>query len=779
MTRGWRLPAGSTVLVIGSGPIVIGQACEFDYSGTQACKALRALGYRVVLMNSNPATIMTDEGLADATYVEPLTLEVARQVIEREKPDALLPTVGGQVALNLSLELADAGVLAEHGVRLIGADPTAIRLAEDRQQFRDAMVGIGVKVAVSGTATTLDEAEALLDLVGLPAIIRPSFTLGGAGGGIAWNLDEFRGIVSDGLRMSPVSQVLVERSLLGWKEFELEVMRDLADNVIVICSIENFDPMGIHTGDSITVAPAVTLTDREYQHLRDLAQRIIRRVGVETGGSNIQFAINPDDGEVVVIELNPRVSRSSALASKATGFPIAKIAAQLAVGLTLDEIKNDITRVTPACFEPALDYVIVKIPRWNFDKFQGTDRKLGTAMRSVGEVMGIGRTFGEACFKAIESLEGGFPDFGGEPDDRIRETIATPTPDRLSAILEALRRGWEVAEIAALTAIDRWFLDQLRDVIAIERSFGGRTLGEVTAADLRAAKRAGLSDRALARSLDCPEEDVRARRERDGIRPVFKRVDTCAAEFESFTPYLYATYEDEDEAGDSPTDRVVVLGNGPNRIGQGIEFDYCCVQAAYAVREAGLTSVMVNCNPETVSTDYDTSDKLYFEPCTAEHVGAVLARERPRRDPAIRRADAAQAVGQGRSRARHLRGGDRSGRRSRAVRRLPAHARHPAARERRRARSRRGRGGGGAHRVPASRPAVLRAGRTGDGDLLRQGRLRSRRRRRDRDQRDALAPHRPVPGASPRVRRGRVVRRDGRLHRRHRRAHRGSGGPLR
>jgi carbamoyl-phosphate synthase large subunit len=630
MVKSWRLPAGSTVMVIGSGPIVIGQACEFDYSGTQACKALRALGYRVVLMNSNPATIMTDEELADATYVEPLTIEAARQVIEREKPDALLPTVGGQVGLNLALELADAGVLEEHGVRLIGADPTAIRLAEDRQQFRDAMVGIGVKVAVSGTATTLAEAVALLDVVGLPAIIRPSFTLGGAGGGIAWNLDEFESIVSDGLRLSPVSQVLVERSLLGWKEFELEVMRDLSDNVIVICSIENFDPMGIHTGDSITVAPAITLTDREYQHLRDLAQRIIRRIGVETGGSNIQFAVNPADGEVVVIELNPRVSRSSALASKATGFPIAKIAAQLAVGLTLDEIKNDITRVTPACFEPALDYVIVKIPRWNFDKFQGATRTLGTAMRSVGEVMGIGRTFTEACLKAIESLEGGFPDVSEETDERIRETLATPTPDRLAAIFEALRRGWQVADIVALTGIDHWFLDQLHGVVALEKSFAGRDLAAIPAGELRAAKRSGLSDRALARAIGVTEDALRARREELGIRPVFKRVDTCAAEFESFTPYLYGTYEDEDEAGEAPTERVVVLGNGPNRIGQGIEFDYCCVQAAYAVREAGLTSVMVNCNPETVSTDYDTSDKLYFEPCTAEHVGGVLARERPR-----------------------------------------------------------------------------------------------------------------------------------------------------
>ncbi|MCB9687171.1 MAG: carbamoyl-phosphate synthase large subunit [Alphaproteobacteria bacterium] len=625
-----RLPEGSTILVIGSGPIVIGQACEFDYSGTQACKALKALGYRVALMNSNPATIMTDEDLADATYVEPLTLDAARQVIEREKPAALLPTVGGQVALNLALELFDAGVLDKHGVLLIGADPVAIRLAEDRQLFKDAMIEIGVGVAESGTATTLADAEALLDQVGLPAIIRPSFTLGGAGGGVAWNLEEFRAIVAEGLTLSPVSQVLVERSLLGWKEYELEVMRDLADNAIVICSIENFDPMGIHTGDSITVAPAMTLTDRELMHLRDLALRILRRVGVETGGSNVQFAVNPANGEVVVIELNPRVSRSSALASKATGFPIAKIAAQLAVGLTLDEIRNDITQVTPACFEPALDYVIVKIPRWNFEKFQGTDRTLGTAMRSVGEVMGIGRTFQEACLKAIDSLEGGYPDTSGFDDQRIRESLATPTPDRLSSIFEAFRRGYSSTQVADVTGVDRWFLDQLEEIVRFEQGLSGRFVEQVSAGELRRAKRMGVSDAMLGRILGCKESRVRERRQQEGVEPVFKRVDTCAAEFQSHTPYLYSTYEDEDEAGDAPSDRVVVLGNGPNRIGQGIEFDYCCCHAAFAVREAGFTSVMVNCNPETVSTDYDTSDKLYFEPCTHEHVQAVLDREKPR-----------------------------------------------------------------------------------------------------------------------------------------------------
>ena len=625
-----RLPEGSTILVIGSGPIVIGQACEFDYSGTQACKALRALGYRVVLMNSNPATIMTDPDLADATYVEPLTLEAARQIVAREKPDAILPTVGGQVGLNLAMELYHAGVLEEHGVQLIGAAPEAIDLAEDRQRFKDAMIEIGVGVAESGTAKTLEEAEALLERVGLPAIIRPSFTLGGAGGGVAWNVDEFREIVTDGLRLSPVQQVLVEQSLLGWKEFELEVIRDLADNVIIICSIENFDPMGIHTGDSITVAPAMTLTDREYQHLRDLAIKIIRRVGVETGGSNVQFAVNPDNGQVVVIELNPRVSRSSALASKATGFPIAKIAAQLAVGLTLDEIPNDITRVTPASFEPALDYVIVKFPRWNFEKFGGSDRTLGTAMRSVGEVMGIGRTFQEACLKAISSLEGGYPVVSDWSDERIREALATATPDRMAAIFEAFRRGWDVFGVHDLTRIDRWFLQQLREIVDFEKSLDGRFLTNVSAEELRRAKRMGMPDDVLAKLLACRESAIVERRRSEGVEPVFKRVDTCAGEFESHTPYLYSTYEDEDEAGDSEVDRVVILGNGPNRIGQGIEFDYCCVHAAYAVREAGLTSVMVNCNPETVSTDYDTADKLYFEPCTREHVGEVLRREQPR-----------------------------------------------------------------------------------------------------------------------------------------------------
>lgn len=623
------VPEGSTILVLGSGPIVIGQACEFDYSGVQACKALRELGYRVVLINSNPATIMTDERLADATYVEPLTLDYAKQVIERERPDALLPTVGGQVALNLAMELHRDGILESLNVRLIGAQPEAIDVAEDRQKFKELMIELGVGVAHSGVAHTMAEAEEFLEDIGLPAIIRPSFTLGGAGGGVAWNRDEFRRIVAEGLDLSPTTQVLVEQSLLGWKEFEYEVMRDHNDNVIIICSIENFDPMGIHTGDSITVAPAQTLTDREYQHLRDLSIKIIRAVGVETGGSNVQFAVNPETGDVVVIELNPRVSRSSALASKATGFPIAKIAAQLAVGLTLDQIRNDITKVTPASFEPALDYVIVKIPRWNFEKFQVAKRELGSAMRSVGEVMGIGGTFQEAMLKAIASLEGGWPDVSGFSIQQIRETLASPTPDRLATIVECFRRGWSVEDIHSSTRIDPWFVQQLKELVDFEHALGEQTIEDLDRRDLVRAKQSGMTDEHLARCLNCsPRAVVERRRELD-VRPVYKRVDTCAAEFESHTPYLYSTYADECEAGESETDRVIILGNGPNRIGQGLEFDYCCCHAAFAVRDLGLTSVMVNNNPETVSTDYDTSDKLYFEPIDREHVSAVIEREKP------------------------------------------------------------------------------------------------------------------------------------------------------
>ncbi len=619
-----------TILVIGSGPIVIGQACEFDYSGCQACKVLKKLGYRVVLLNSNPATIMTDPEMADATYVEPLTLEFATQVIVRERPDALLPTVGGQTGLNLAMELHAAGVLEKYGVELIGARPESIEIAEDREQFRQAMMAAGLEVARSGTATTLAAAEVLLGEVGLPAIIRPSFTLGGAGGGIAYNIDEFRDIVSQGLDLSPTHQVLVEASLLGWKEFELELMRDKADNTIVVCSIENFDPMGIHTGDSITVAPAMTLSDREYQTLRDQGIRVMKAVGVETGGSNVQFAIDPATGRILIVEMNPRVSRSSALASKATGFPIAKIAAQLAVGLTLDEITNDITKKTPACFEPTLDYVVVKIPRWNFEKFPGASMVLGTQMKSVGEVMGLGRTFDEALMKALASLEGGPKDAHDWTDEQIREALAIATGDRFSAILEAFRRGWDPSELHALTRIDVWFLHQLQNLVAIESQLDGRFLSTISDSEILRAKRSGITDKHLARLLGTDEARVAARRREGKILPVFKRVDTCAAEFESSTPYLYSTYEQEDEAGDSPTDRVIILGNGPNRIGQGLEFDYCCCHAAFGIKALGLTSVMVNCNPETVSTDYDTSDKLYFEPVTLEHVQNVIDREKPR-----------------------------------------------------------------------------------------------------------------------------------------------------
>jgi len=626
-----------SILVIGSGPIVIGQACEFDYSGTQACKALRRLGYRVVLINSNPATIMTDPEVADATYVEPLTAEFARQVIARERPDALLPTVGGQTGLNLGLELERTGVLKEFGVELIGARAEAIELGEDRALFKQAMTEIGLESPRSGVAHTLSEAEGMLADTGLPAIIRPSFTMGGSGGGIAYNVDEFRDIVSQGLDLSPTNEVLVEESLIGWKEFELEVIRDLADNMIVICSIENMDPMGVHTGDSITVAPAQTLTDVEYQRLRNYAAAIVRKIGVETGGCNIQYAINPENGDVRIIEMNPRVSRSSALASKATGYPIAKVAAQLAVGLTLDEIPNDITtsaagsgRGTPASFEPALDYVVVKIPRWNFEKFQSAEPVLGTSMKAVGEVMGIGRTFAEALLKAISSLEGGHGEVSGITDQRLKELLAIPTPDRLAALFEGLRRGLDPSEIRRLTGMDRWFLHQIEQIVALEDQLRGRFLSSVSAMELKRAKRMGMPDEHLARILGCREADIAARRRADGITPVFKRVDTCAAEFESHTPYLYSTYEDECEAGESETDRIVILGNGPNRIGQGLEFDYACCHAAFAVREAGLTAVMINCNPETVSTDYDTSDKLYFEPVSAEYVQAVLDREKPR-----------------------------------------------------------------------------------------------------------------------------------------------------
>ncbi len=630
-----------TILVIGSGPIVIGQACEFDYSGTQAIKALKEEGYRVVLVNSNPATIMTDPELADRTYVEPLSALVLEQIIARERPDALLPTVGGQTALNLAVELADRGALERYGVSLIGARPEAIRIAEDRRLFREAMERIGLQVPRSGIATSPDEARQFARDLGYPLIIRPSFTLGGTGGGIAYNAEEMAAIVARGLDLSPVHQVLVEESVLGWKEFELEVMRDLADNVVVICSIENFDPMGVHTGDSVTVAPAMTLTDREYQRLRDMAQRIIRAVGVETGGANIQFAVHPGNGRVVVIEMNPRVSRSSALASKATGFPIAKIAAKLAVGYTLDELPNDITRETPASFEPTIDYVVAKVPRWNMEKLPDADPTLGTQMKSVGEAMAIGRTFQEALQKALRSMEDGRAGLGADDSDegidpdRLREKLSIPSPERLAYIRYALQSGWTVDAVARLTHIDPWFLAQLEGLINLEGRLRAFTLQTVPPRLLRDAKRAGFSDRQLARLLGAPGYGsrpalaVRARRLELGIRAVYNRVDTCGAEFEAHTPYLYSTYESACEAAPSARRKVMILGSGPNRIGQGIEFDYCCCHAAFALRELGIESIMVNCNPETVSTDYDTSDRLYFEPLTLEDVLNIVDVEKP------------------------------------------------------------------------------------------------------------------------------------------------------
>jgi carbamoyl-phosphate synthase large subunit len=621
-----RDPSIRSVLVIGSGPIVIGQACEFDYSGTQAVKVLRKEGIRVSLVNSNPATIMTDPEYADRTYVEPLTPEVLEKVLERERPDAVLPTVGGQTALNLAVELSRRGTLDALGVRLIGASRKAVEIGEDRRLFKEAMTRIGLDVPRSGFAKSLPEARTVLEEVGLPVVIRPSFTLGGTGGGIAYNAVEFEEVVSRGLELSPVHEVLVEESVLGWKEYELEVMRDGADNFVVICSIENFDPMGIHTGDSVTVAPAQTLTDREYQAMRNASRRIVREVGVETGGSNIQFAVNPQTGRMVVIEMNPRVSRSSALASKATGFPIAKIAALLAVGYRLDEIPNDITRKTPASFEPVLDYVVVKIPRWAFEKFQDASPVLGTQMKSVGEVMAIGRTFKEALHKGLRGLEIGTNGFRSDLDDgRVKEKLLTPDPDRIFYVKRALELGWAHDEVYRMTGIDPWFLDQIQQIVDLEREIRPGMSDSV----LREAKRLGFSDARIAELTESREDAVRARRIAAGIVPVYKRVDTCAAEFESYTPYLYSTYETECEADVSTRRKVMILGSGPNRIGQGIEFDYCCCHGAFAFRELGFETIMVNCNPETVSTDYDTSDRLYFEPLTFEDVMNIVELERP------------------------------------------------------------------------------------------------------------------------------------------------------
>jgi carbamoyl-phosphate synthase large subunit len=628
------------VLVIGSGPIVIGQAAEFDYSGTQACKALRAEGLEVVLVNSNPATIMTDPEMADRTYVEPLTPDAVEAIIALERPDAVLPTVGGQTALNLAIALYERGVLEKYNVRLIGASVEAIRVAEDRLLFRDAMREIGVEVPNSGVAKSLEDALALVEETGFPAIIRPSFTMGGVGGGIAYNIEEFRELAGRGLDLSPVHEILVEESVIGWKEYELEVMRDVADNYVVICSIENVDPMGVHTGDSITVAPALTLTDKEYQRMRDIGRRIITRVGVETGGSNIQFAVNPDDGRIVAIEMNPRVSRSSALASKATGFPIAKIAAKLALGYHLDEIPNDITRLTPASFEPTIDYIVVKFPRWNFEKFPEADRTLTTQMKSVGEAMAIGRTFKEAFLKSVRSLELGKSGtlFPVAPSDRrldddqdevaLRKRLAVPTDRRMWAVFEALHRGWTIEAVHEATKIDRWFLQQFAEIVELRRMAELSEFRDISTDLLRTLKRNGFSDADIAAVYGIDEEVVRSRRLEEGLVPAYKRIDTCAAEFESFTPYLYGTFEQVCEADPTPRKKVIILGSGPNRIGQGIEFDYCCCHAVFGFREEGYETVMVNCNPETVSTDYDTADRLYFEPLTFEDVMAIVERER-------------------------------------------------------------------------------------------------------------------------------------------------------
>ncbi|MCL6434510.1 MAG: carbamoyl-phosphate synthase large subunit [Leptolyngbyaceae cyanobacterium HOT.MB2.61] len=624
------------ILLIGSGPIVIGQACEFDYSGTQACKSLRDEGYEVVLVNSNPATIMTDPETADRTYIEPLTPEIVSKIIEKERPDALLPTMGGQTALNLAVALAKGGILDQYGVELIGAKLPAIEKAEDRKLFKEAMEKIGVAVCPSGLANTLEEARAIAQqIASYPLIIRPAFTLGGTGGGIAYNQEEFEEIAQSGIDASPVSQILIEKSLLGWKEYELEVMRDLADNVVIICSIENLDPMGVHTGDSITVAPAQTLTDKEYQRLRDASIKIIREIGVETGGSNIQFAVNPVTGEMIVIEMNPRVSRSSALASKATGFPIAKMAAKLAVGYTLDEIPNDITKKTPASFEPTIDYVVTKIPRFAFEKFPGSQPILTTQMKSVGEAMAIGRTFQESFQKALRSLETGRAGWGCDKPEKlpsleqIRAGLRTPHPERIFTLRHAMLMGMSVEEIFELTSIDPWFLDKMQELLETEKFLKRTPLRNLTREQMLAVKRQGFSDRQIAFATKTTEDEVRAYRKSLGVVPVYKTVDTCAAEFEALTPYYYSTYEEESEILPSEKRKVMILGGGPNRIGQGIEFDYCCCHTSFALRDDGFETIMVNSNPETVSTDYDTSDRLYFEPLTKEDVLNIIETENP------------------------------------------------------------------------------------------------------------------------------------------------------
>ena len=621
-----------TIMVIGSGPIIIGQAVEFDYSGVQACKALSELGYRIVLVNSNPATIMTDPEFADATYIEPLTVEIAEQIIEIEKPDVILPTVGGQTGLNLALDLQAAGVLERHGVELLGSEVESIQIAEDRDLFKAVMEEIGLKSPISEIAESVDQALDIADRLGYPVLVRPSFTLGGSGGGVANTPDELRKVAANGIHQSPVGKVLVDESLLGWKEYELELMRDSAGNFVVVCSIENLDPMGVHTGDSITVAPAQTLTDKELQRLRNYCRLIFDRIGITTGGANVQFAINPEDGDVYVIEMNPRVSRSSALASKATGFPIAKIAALVAVGMTLDEIPNDITRETPASFEPSLDYVVVKIPRWDFKKFPQVDAVLGPQMKAVGEVMAIGRTFPEALQKAVRSLDIGILGLGSQPEHVTSpETLRIPTAKRLFQVATAIREGLSVEEVVKQTEFDAWFVQQMQETLRIHDTIlrENLTLADLTPADFMKLKRYGFSDAYIAQLVDEDEMTVRKTRKAAGVTANFYRVDTCAAEFEAQTPYLYSTYEEDDEA--FPTDRkkMLILGGGPNRIGQGIEFDYCCVHACFALEDMGYETIMVNCNPETVSTDYDTADRLYFEPLTAEDVLNIIDTEQP------------------------------------------------------------------------------------------------------------------------------------------------------
>ena len=793
------------ILIIGSGPIVIGQSAEFDYSGAQACKALKSEGYEVVLVNSNPATIMTDPEMADRTYIEPLTLTYLEEIIRVEaemltsagRPGifAVLPTVGGQTALNLAVELADNGILEKYDAQLIGAQLDAIKKGEDRLLFKDAMTKIGLEVPKSALVNNLRDGLDFSGKIGFPVILRPSFTLGGTGGGIAYNREELLELLARGLDLSPVHEVLLEESVLGWKEYELELMRDLADNVIVICSIENFDPMGVHTGDSITVAPAQTLTDREYQAMRDAAIAVIREIGVETGGSNIQFAVNPQNGRMVVIEMNPRVSRSSALASKATGFPIAKIAAKLAVGYTLDEITNDITRKTPACFEPTLDYVVVKIPKWQFEKFPGADESLGPQMKSVGEVMAIGRTFKQALLKGVRSLETGKRIGSEKIEPRIlTKRLVTPHPERLQYIRYALSQGMTVREIAQMTNIDPWFLYQLKEISDEQANLPGISPDLLTAEQLARAEARGLLRRApwrrrftsaKARAFLKPSTSFAGKH---GVRPVYKRVDTCAAEFESFTPYMYSTYEEEDEA--TPTDRkkVIILGSGPNRIGQGIEFDYCCCHAAFALRDDGFETIMVNCNPETVSTDYDTSDRLYFEPLTYEDVMAVYEHEAASGAPIGVIVQfggqtplnlALPLQGRGRAHHRHLARKHRPRRRPQAFRQAARRARHPAASRSHRRQRRRSPGQRQSHRLSRAGAALLRARRTRHGHRLRRRLRQPLHERGGRVFAGAPGPHRPLPRVGHRSRCRRALRRRRRCHRRHHAAHRRSRHSLR